>query len=179
VDEAVLLGINGLRAPALDAVLGPIGEWALYLYPAVLIALVIWKRREMAPTARDGLLAWLATLFVTESILKPLIRRARPTSIPEVLARLHVLGEVPSARSLSMPSGTAAACAAGAAWLWLRLGPRAGIPAALLAALASVARIYAGIHWPSDVLAGAAVGVAIALAVARFADWAGSPPKPS
>ena len=165
----MLLAINGLCAPWLDAILDPIGEWALYAVPLALIAWALAKRdRAAGRTARDGALAFLASLFVAESILKPLIGRPRPTAIPELLERLHVLGAVPSARSLAMPSGTACACAASAAFVLVRLGPRAAAPAIVLALLASFARIYAGIHWPSDVLVGILVGAAVALGTDRL-----------
>lgn len=170
MEESLVVAINGLRTPALDGVLGFLGEWALFAYPIVLLALA--SRRAHGAGARDGMVAFLLALFVSEMVLKPLIGRARPTAIPALLERLHVLGSVPSARSFSMPSGTAAACAAGAAWLWIRFGPRAGVPAALLAILAGFARLYAGVHWPSDVVVGAALGIAIAVGVDRHARWA-------
>jgi membrane-associated phospholipid phosphatase len=172
VDEALLLAINGLRSPELDAIFGPIGDWGLYAYPALLLVLLAIRRRPAAPTARDGIFAWLVALFVAESVLKPLIARARPTALPALLERLAVLGTVPSARSFSMPSGSATACAAGAAWIWIRLGWRAGLPAALFALVVSLSRIYAGIHWPSDLLAGLAIGALIAAALDRFSRWA-------
>ena len=170
MDERLLLAINGLRAPWLDRVLEPVGEWGLFAYPIALLAYVAVRRdRAAGRIARDGVLAYLAALFVAESIVKPLIARPRPTAIPALLAQLEVLGSVPSARSLSMPSGTATACAAGALWIALRLGPRAGIPAIALALVASFARLYAGIHWPSDVAAGLALGAVVALVVDRMA----------
>lgn len=172
MDAELLLAINGLRSPALDAALGPLGEHGYLLYPAFLVGLLAIRRREVAKTTRDGMLAFLLALFLAEIVLKPLFARARPTAIPEVLAQLQVLGSAPSARSWSLPSGAAMTCAAGAAWIWARLGWRAGAPAALVALLASFARLYAGVHWPTDVLIGAASGVAVALAVDRFTRWA-------
>lgn len=171
VDESILLAINGLRAPWIDPIAGFLGEWGFYLYPAAMIVILAIQRRAGAASARDGMLAFLLSLFVTESIVKPLIARPRPTAT-SLLDQLHVLGAVPSARSFSMPSGSATACAAGAAWIWIRFGPRLGVPAALLAVLVGLARIYAGIHWPSDVVVGLALGAAIAFGVDRYARWA-------
>ncbi|MDQ3037632.1 MAG: phosphatase PAP2 family protein [Myxococcota bacterium] len=172
MDAALLLAINDLRSPALDAILGPLGEHGFLLYPAFLVGLLVLRRRAVATTTRDGLLAFLLALFVAELILKPIVARPRPTAIPELLAQLEVLGSVPSARSWSLPSGSATACAAGATWIGSRLGWRAGLPAGILAALVSFARLYAGLHWPTDIVIGAALGIAIALGVARFTAWA-------
>lgn len=172
LEEPLLLALNGLHAPWLDGLAELLSEWALFAYPLVLLVALALRRRGIAATVRDGWLAWLLALFVAESVLKPLVARPRPTAIPELLEQLHVLGRVPPATSLSFPSGTAAACAAGAVWLWLRLGPRAGIPGALLALSTCVARVYAGVHWPSDIVAGAVVGGLVSWGVDRFTRWA-------
>jgi undecaprenyl-diphosphatase len=172
MDEALLVAINGLRSPMLDGLLGFVGEWGHCAYPLALMAFLAWKKRAIASDVRDGLLAFLLALFVAETALKPLFGRVRPTAIPALLEQLHVLGSMPSARSLSMPSGTATACAAGAAWIWIRFGCRAGVPAAVFALFVGLARLYAGVHWPSDVAVGFAVGAFIAIGVDRFTAWA-------
>jgi undecaprenyl-diphosphatase len=48
---------------------------------------------------------------------------------------------------------------AGVAWA---AGRRAGIAAVVIAALVALSRVYLGVHWPTDVLAGAAWGLACA-----------------
>jgi undecaprenyl-diphosphatase len=62
----------------------------------------------------------------------------------------------------SMPSGHAATSFAGAVILTYLL-PRAAPYAFLLAVAIAFSRIYVGVHYPSDVLAGAALGALIAL----------------
>jgi len=45
------------------------------------------------------------------------------------------------------------------------------IIAALLAMLVGTSRVYLGVHWPSDVLAGWSLGAAWAFGVALLARW--------
>jgi len=87
-------------------------------------------------------------------MLKPLIDRARPFEVVEA-------ARVITTRSLtsSLPSGHAASAVAGALATG-RLFPVARPIFWALAALIAVSRVYTGVHWPSDVLAGALVGFA-------------------
>ncbi len=166
MDEALLLLVNGMRNAALDPIAAFLSEWGLFVFLLVLAARGLATRTgpDLA-SMRDGWLAFFVALFVSDTLIKPLIARPRPTAIAALAGHLHVLGRVPPASSTACPSGTAAACAAGAAWIWIRFGPRAGIAAVLYALLVSITRIYAGVHWPSDLLAGWAVGVAVATGV--------------
>ena len=51
-------------------------------------------------------------------------------------------------------------------WTGVRALPeRRGVPLLILAALIAFSRLYVGVHYPSDVIAGALVGL--------FAGWAG------
>lgn len=171
MEEAVLFAVNRLRSPALDPLASFLTDWGLYAFPlALVLAFAVRRTREHGRHLRDGWLAVLLALFASESILKPLVHRVRPSSIEAVAAHLHVLGAAPT--SPGFPSGTATACAAGATWLALRLGPRVGVLAWAAAVLVSLTRLYAGVHWPTDLLAGWAVGALVAVGVDRFARWA-------
>lgn len=68
--------------------------------------------------------------------------------------------------SRSFPSGHSSSTACAAVILWDSYGPGAGIPAAAVAAFTALSRITSGKHYPSDVIAGAAIGVSVGLAVA-------------
>jgi undecaprenyl-diphosphatase len=171
VDEAILFAVNGVRSPALDPVASFLTDWGLYAFPLALLAVFAAQRtKDRGRQLRDGWLAFLLSLFVSESIVKPLVHRARPSSVEALAERLHVLGSAPS--SSGFPSGTATACAAGATWIAIQFGWRAGVAAWAFAVLVSLTRLYAGVHWPTDLLAGWAVGALVAIGVDRFSRWA-------
>lgn len=67
----------------------------------------------------------------------------------------------------SFPSAHAAGTACVAVIVWDRWGPEAGIPAAVVAGFTALSRVTLGKHYPSDVIAGAAIGASIGLAVAE------------
>lgn len=118
-------------------------------------------------TRRAGwcaLIAMLLGLLCTNVVLKHLVHRTRPWHL------LH--GLLPLVKELdpnSFPSGhTTAAFAAGVTWFrtlpwrWARNG------ALVLAVLMGFSRLYVGVHFPTDVLAGAVVGTLCALLALRL-----------
>lgn len=82
--------------------------------------------------------------------VKLAVKRPRP-----VLEDLPPLGGAPS--SLSFPSAHATASFAAATAMG-RIEPRAKLPLLTVATLMALTRPYLGMHYPSDVLAGAALG---------------------
>jgi undecaprenyl-diphosphatase len=84
--------------------------------------------------------------------------RRPPLVYPEPKPLVHVPD------SGSFPSGHASmafACATVLAWM----RPRLALPAFALAVGIAWSRVYVGVHWPLDVLGGAALGVVIAIAL--------------
>ena len=103
-----------------------------------------------------GLSAGLA--LVLAQIVSHLAERPRPfVAQPE---NSHVL--VDSARDFTLPSDHATATFAIAAAIALRM-PRLGAVLLALAAAISVSRVGVGVHYPGDVIAGAALGAACAV----------------
>lgn len=100
------------------------------------------------------LCALLIAFTVTDGILKPLIQRKRPW----VQEKVTPLGPKPS--SSSFPSGHAATTFAAATAVCLFFRNRAIRAAALsYAVLMAFSRVYLGLHYPLDILAGSAIGI--------------------
>jgi hypothetical protein len=77
--------------------------------------------------------------------------------------------------SRSFPSAHSAGTACAAVILWDRYGAGAGIPAAAVSVFTALSRVHMGRHYPSDVIAGAAIGLSVGLAVTRAHGEADSP----
>ncbi|MFI6333864.1 bifunctional phosphatase PAP2/diacylglycerol kinase family protein [Streptomyces sp. NPDC050535] len=119
--------------------------------------------RSRAAAARG--LASLALASVTiNTVGKRSVRRPRPALDPVPVIRQLKRQPI----TTSFPSGHAASAAAFATGVALE-SPGWGVAVAPLATAVVVSRVYTGVHFPSDVLAGAVLGAGAAYAVRAMA----------
>jgi membrane-associated phospholipid phosphatase len=144
---------HGPAAEAVGRWLGRIGEYgAVWLVIGIVLAFVDPDNGEDWVVA--GILGPVA--IGLNYLVKVIVRRPRP-----VLEGLPPLGGAPS--SLSFPSAHATSSFA-CATAMTRIAPEAAVLFVLAAAIAAC-RPYLGMHYPSDVLAGAVLGIALGLIV--------------
>ena len=97
--------------------------------------------------------ALLCGLIVGNLTLKPLIGRIRPYDLNPGVSLL-----IDKLHDFSFPSGHTLSSFEGATVLLIR-DKRFGIPAMILAAIIALSRLYLYVHYPTDVLAGAVLGI--------------------
>ncbi|MGW4770863.1 phosphatase PAP2 family protein [Nocardia sp. NPDC004278] len=135
----------------------------LWLVVAAVLALV--GGREPRRAAVRGLVSVALASSAANGVAKPLLPRRRPPDESVPFVRRLVTPPVSS----SFPSGHAASAAAFATGVALE-SPTLAVAIAPIAAAVGYSRVHIGVHWPSDVLAGAALGSAIAFGTRRW--WA-------
>jgi membrane-associated phospholipid phosphatase len=128
---------------------------------------LLWQAIALTGAALDQdrrprwIRAWaaIAGSFAVNQLVKLLFRRPRP-DLPELPRLMGTMS------NRSYPSAHATTSAAASRVLPPLLAPALGSAAApavtSIAAAMSLSRLYLGVHWPSDVAAGYALGAAVA-----------------
>lgn len=180
LEEAVFLALNRVAGPLLDGATvilsaRPFGV-AVALALALAIGVALARGRRRLALLLGLALALAASDLLGARVLRPLIGRMRPCyALPPGTVRLVVsAADVGSFPSLHASNFFAMATVAWAA----RRG--VGIAAVILAAAVAWSRVHGGVHWPTDVVAGAGWGALCGLAglaVARRVVGVDAPPQ--
>ena len=121
------------------------------------------RSRRRLPLAAVATATSLAFACLVSALLKDTFDRARPEA-----ADPSIVPAIATPSNASFPSGHAMTAFATAVVVGA-LHPRLRWPALAVAALVALSRVYLGVHFALDILAGAAIGTAIGFAVVRLA----------
>ncbi len=168
-DEWLLGVLNGPGRPSwLDAVMLLASSRVLLICCAAAAAFVV-SRRTYRRWVGAALL--VASVCLPEAIgaygIKPAVDRSRPCA-----SNARVVAIDGCDASGSMPSDHAAITAAMVVVSWWA-EPAAGAAAIVFALVVGASRIYLGLHYPSDVLAGYGLGAALAVPLVLVAARSG------
>jgi undecaprenyl-diphosphatase len=163
-DRAVSRAVSERSPSRADDVLKALSTAANHGLLWFAVAAVLGGRRG---SSRKAALRGVASIGLASgtanAVLKPLLPRRRPAA--SELPAYQTLDNPPT--SSSFPSGHAASAAAFATAVAME-SPKLGLAVAPLAATVAYSRVHVGVHWASDVLAGAALGSGLALLTRRW-----------
>ena len=168
LDEGLLAVIQGARSTTFDRIMVIVtraGDFHTQLWAAVLLCLLLLVARQWR-AALFAILTLLGTALANGA-LKATFGRVRPEVLMEPLS------------SYSFPSGHSSAAFA----FFLTLGVLAGrgqpprlrlawlVLASLPATAIALSRVYLGVHWTTDVTAGALLAASICAASLTLVQW--------
>lgn len=174
LDTQLFLFLNGLNAPWLDEPMYQISYRYNWVPFYAFLGVLVWMKYRLR-----GLWIFLFTgLLITLSdqsanLVKDYFARLRPGHEPEIADLVHLVRDRRGGR-FGFVSGHASNSFALAAFMIWSLRDRFAWILPLMvfwAVLKSYSRIYLGVHYPADVLAGAMLGLFWAWVVYRLHAW--------
>ncbi|HTP16810.1 MAG TPA: phosphatase PAP2 family protein [Streptosporangiaceae bacterium] len=173
LDRAAARRVAETDSRVLDRVMPTVSRLADHGLVWIVLAAGLWASgdRWARRAAWRGLGSMTAASATANILGRTLAARGRPD------VQVPAAGCLPRPpRSTSFPSGHVASAAAFATGVSLEL-PTLAAPVITLAAAVAAARMVTGVHYPSDVLAGAAIGAAAGAVTVRW--WPLRPLRPA
>ena len=156
-DVSVLYWIQeNLRSDILDPILiflTHMGRAGIFW---IILSVVLLIPKQTRKAGLAAVISMAVCYLAGDHVIKPIAARIRPYDAYSYLKPL-----VPPVGSFSFPSGHTVS-GFGCSLILVRMLPKkAGIPLVILAALIALSRLYVGVHYPSDVIAGFLIALVI------------------
>jgi undecaprenyl-diphosphatase len=163
-DRTILLFFqDNIRTEKLTKFFTPItstGNWGMLPIFVAIVLLMSVAYRKTGIMCAIGLITQSLTVNL---LIKPLVNRARPYEVIDGLT--SVIGPM---SDKSFPSGHSCAAFLIAVILYNNVPKKYGIFSLVIACLIAISRIYMGVHYPTDVICGALIGIIIGITVSKL-----------
>jgi undecaprenyl-diphosphatase len=170
-DQSLLLQLNGSDSLFWDGCMLVYTSMAVWMPLAAILLYVLIKNNNIKDFfLLIVLVAVVATLTdtISSGICKPFFERWRPTNDPMLMYAVDVVNETRGGR-FGFTSSHAANSFGIATFVSLLIRNRAlSVSLVIWAAMNAFTRIYLGVHYPGDILAGTMIGVVVGWAVYRL-----------
>lgn len=152
---------NAIGSPTLDTIMSCITLFCEGGVFWIALAAIFLLTKRYRRTGLSMGIALLIGVIVINVIVKNVVARVRPYDMDA--ATYYLASWIPRPTDYSFPSGHALACFEVLAVLFLRERKPFGWITLVIAFLVSFSRMYLCVHFPTDVLAGAAFGTVIGI----------------
>ena len=171
LDKELFLFLNGMHNAFFDPIMYWLSNILIWVPMYVMIIIfIIWRYKMRGVWMIIFLIAALALCDQTAShLLKNVVQRLRPSHEPALTGLVHLSKAGPGGL-FGFASSHAANSSGLAIFLWFALDNRLKIMKywmLIWAILVSYSRIYNGVHYPADVLAGWVIGMTYGYLMAK------------
>lgn len=174
LDKEIFIHLNGYHNPFWDSVMVLITDKLVWLPLYAYLLYLIFKDygKEGWIIAAGIILTIVLADQITSSIMKPYFARLRPSHEPTLQSVIHLVDNYKGGK-YGFASSHAANTFGIAAFLFLlfRETRKWIITLFAWAAVVTYSRIYLGVHYPGDILAGAIIGILSAFLGFYFYKW--------
>lgn len=180
IDKSIVLAVNGANNPFLDEVMWFVSSKLFWVFPLSIILFVAWRSldsKSFIVFLISGIALYATTDQVCLHFFKNFVLRQRPSYNQELLNMLHFYfdsnsGEFYRGKEFaSFVSSHAANYFAMVSFLYFILDKKRKVwlwILAIIGLLVCYSRMYLGVHYPSDLICGALVGIVLAYLFDRF-----------
>jgi undecaprenyl-diphosphatase len=167
LDQQILLALNSWtnHSQALDWFFIFCANYLVYIFSAMAILYWFIHKPENKMLERKAVATAFISFVIARLLLTELIRIIVPRHRPIVLHPIIDLMQIQ--KESAFPSGHASAMFAIAIAIYF-YNKRLGSWLLVMSAVTAVARVVIGVHWPSDIIAGALLGILVAWLTEKF-----------
>ena len=178
IDRSLVLFINGMNHPIMDEIMWQISSKALWVPMYIFLFYIIYRKIQLKNAIIVSLMI-VATVgladFISVALIKEQVQRYRPSHHAELIEQLHFYhlggGHTYQGGMYGFVSSHATnffALAMIFTLMFKKTYTKTSYVLFIVAVVTSYSRIYLGVHYASDLLGGAILGITVAYTLYRF-----------